>query len=173
MANTYVKIANITVGSGGATTMEFTSIPSTYTDLLIKFSGRDTYAAAVHNIQMTFNNSSTGYTGKNIYSDGTSSGSGGSASPNWMQGTFLNGATSTSNTFSSIEIYIPNYAGSSNKSVSFDAAVENNSTSSGGVSMWAGLWSNTAAITSIKFTSIDAATTSQYSTATLYGIKNS
>jgi hypothetical protein len=133
------------------------------------FSGRDNAAAVFHNIQMIFNNSSTGYTGKNLYGDGSSASSGGTASSTWMQGTYLNGATSTSNAYSNLEIYIPNYAGSSNKSVSFDTVVENNATSAG-VSMWAGLWSNTAAITSIKFTSIDGATTSQYTTATLYGI---
>jgi hypothetical protein len=170
MANTYIQIASITVGSGGATTMEFTSIPSTYTDLIIKFSGRDNASAVVHNIQMIFNNSSTGYTGKNLYGDGSSASSSGTASSTWMQGTYLNGATSTSNTFSNIEIYIPNYAGSANKSASFDSVVENNATSAG-TSLWVGLWSNTAAITSIKFTSIDGATTSQHSTATLYGIK--
>lgn len=172
MATTFVKIATVTVGAGGASAMEFTSIPNTYTDLLIKFSGRDNASAVFHNIQTTFNNSSTGYTGKNLYGDGSSATSGGTASSTWMQGTYLNGATSTSNTFSNIEIYIPNYAGSANKSVSFDSVVENNATSAG-TSLWAGLWSNTAAITSIKFTSLDSATISQYSTATLYGISKS
>jgi hypothetical protein len=40
MANTYEAIATVTVGSGGATDIEFTSIPGTYTDLLIKSSLR-------------------------------------------------------------------------------------------------------------------------------------
>jgi hypothetical protein len=169
MANTYIQIASINVGAGGASTMEFTSIPSTYTDLLIKFSGRDNAAAVTHNIQMIFNNSSTGYSGKYLLGDGSSASSGGTASPTWMQGTYLSGASSTANTYSNLEIYIPNYSGSTNKSVSFDTVLENNATLAI-ASIWAGLWSNTAAITSIKFTSIDGATTSQYTTATLYGI---
>ena len=40
MANTYTLISSVTVGSGGASSIEFTSIPSTYTDLLLNFSGR-------------------------------------------------------------------------------------------------------------------------------------
>jgi hypothetical protein len=173
MANTFIKIASIDVGSGGASTMEFTSIPSTYTDLVLKFSGRDNASAVAHNIQMIFNNSSSGYANRYVYGDGSSTGSGiNGASSTWMQGTYLNGSTSTSNTFTNVEIYIPNYAGSNKKSVTFFTVVENNATSVS-LSSWSGLWSNTAAITSIKFTSIDGATTSQYSTATLYGIKNS
>jgi len=40
MPDTFVKIATVTVGSGGAATMAFSSIPSTYTDLCIKMSSR-------------------------------------------------------------------------------------------------------------------------------------
>jgi hypothetical protein len=40
MANTYTLISSVTVGSGGAANIEFTSIPQTYTDLLYKISGR-------------------------------------------------------------------------------------------------------------------------------------
>ena len=36
MANTYVAIATVTVGSGGAASIDFTSIPATYTDLVVK-----------------------------------------------------------------------------------------------------------------------------------------
>jgi hypothetical protein len=169
MALQLYKIATVEVGSAGATTMEFASIPQGYTDLKLVFSGRDNAAAVTHNIQMIFNNSSTGYSGKYLLGDGSTASSGGTASPTWMQGTYLSGASSTANTYSNLEIYIPNYSGSTNKSVSFDTVLENNATFAI-ASIWAGLWSNTAAITSIKFTSIDGATTSQYTTATLYGI---
>jgi hypothetical protein len=36
MANTYEAIATVEVGSGGASTIDFTSIPSTYTDLVLR-----------------------------------------------------------------------------------------------------------------------------------------
>ena len=38
MAVTFTQIASVTVGSGGAASIDFTSIPSTYTDLCIKTS---------------------------------------------------------------------------------------------------------------------------------------
>jgi hypothetical protein len=40
MATTYEIIASVTVGSGGAANIEFTSIPATYTDLVVLFSAR-------------------------------------------------------------------------------------------------------------------------------------
>jgi hypothetical protein len=67
-------------------------------------------------------------------------------------------------------IYIPNYAGSSNKSVSIDSVTENNAT--GAYSgLTAALFASTAAITSFGIST--GSNFVQYSTATLYGIKNS
>ena len=40
MADTYTLISSVTVGAGGASSIDFTSIPATYTDLLVKFSLR-------------------------------------------------------------------------------------------------------------------------------------
>ena len=82
--------------------------------------------------------------------------------------------TDTPNTFSNGEMYVPNYAGSTQKSASLDSVAENNA-STAYMAMQAGLWTGTAAITSIALTP-DTSTSpsfSQYSTATLYGIKNS
>jgi hypothetical protein len=47
MATTFIKIASVTVGSGGAASMDFTSIPSTYTDLVIKVSTRKVQSAVL------------------------------------------------------------------------------------------------------------------------------
>jgi hypothetical protein len=41
MATTYDLISSVTVGSGGAANIEFTSIPATYTDLVVLFSGQE------------------------------------------------------------------------------------------------------------------------------------
>ena len=59
-------------------------------------------------------------------------------------------SASTSDTFNFSTIYIPNYAGSTNKSISVEFASENNGAAAE-VGAEAGLWSNTAAITSITF----------------------
>ena len=46
MANTFKKIQTVTVGSGGAASIDFTSIPQTYTDLKIVLSARTNRANA-------------------------------------------------------------------------------------------------------------------------------
>jgi hypothetical protein len=169
MAVTYKAIATVTVGSGGAANIEFTSIPGTYTDLSLRLSLRSTQNAVVEGVVVRFNNDTTSgnYSHRRIYGNGASAVSDTSGVP-----VFMDGATASASTFANNEIYIPNYAGSTNKSWSADLAHENNATTAY-VSMVAGLWSNTNAITSIKLTSENAANFVQYSTATLYGIKNS
>ena len=68
-------------------------------------------------------------------------------------------------------IYIPNYSGSTNKSVSIDAVAENNGTS-GFCSFTAGLWSASDAITQITLIA-NGGNMVQHSSVSLYGIRNS
>ena len=172
MANTYTLIASSTVGAGGASSISFSSIPSTYTDLVIKLSTRDTDASANNGyVLMTFNGSTSSYSARQLRGSGSAvvSGLGGTTNIDVAIGGAMDSAGNTTNTFSNIEVVIPNYAGSSYKSTSSDAVGENNATAaySGFV---AGLWSNTAAITSISFA--PTVLFAQYSTAYLYGVKN-
>lgn len=174
MAITYKAIATTTVGSGGASSIEFTSIPQIYSDILIKASLRDNRGdSPVTDIAVTFNGSSSGYSMKQIRGDGSSAGSAQSSGASYIGGLYENTNTTTSNTFSNTEIYIPNYTLSNYKSLSGDSATETNGTTIyvGGI---AGLWSNTSAITSVKLApAVGTLSYVQYSTATLYGIKNS
>jgi len=80
------------------------------------------------------------------------------------------GTSYGANIFSNIEIYIPNYASSNNKSVSVDSASENTS-STNYIGFWAGYWAQTSAITGISLKGSLAFIPN--STAYLYGIKNS
>jgi hypothetical protein len=98
-------------------------------------------------------------------------GNGSSASSNTAELMVINGATSTSSTFNNGELYFPNYLSSSNKSFSIDMVAENNGTT-GYNFLDAVLWSYTEAITSISIVA-NSGTFVQYSTAYLYGIKNS
>lgn len=164
MANTYTLIASSTVGSGGAANIEFTSIPSTYTDLLLKISLRGSFAGVADNITLTINNSAIG-TPKSVFGNGASAVS--NADP-----FVYTASTATASTFGNGEIYIPNYTSSNNKSISADTVSENNATTAY-TFLTAALWSNSAAITSIKLAPADGGTWNQYSTAYLYGIKNS
>jgi len=168
MANTYEAIATVTVGSGGAANIEFTSIPQTYTDLLVKASVRDARTGDIFsNLLIRFNGSSSNLSARRLFGNGTSAAS---SAPSSSIVTVLNGPLSTSNTFSSGEFYIPNYTSANNKSVSTDIVTENNATESY-QELNAGLWSDSSAITSITLLSNYSVNLVQYSTATLYGIK--
>jgi hypothetical protein len=173
MPTTFTKIAAVTVGSGGAANIEFTSIPSTYTDLVIKLSARTNRSAIEEAIDIQFNSSGgTAYSSRRLYGTGSVAASDSGSSQAFTEFYSVNGGTSTGSTFGNAEIYIPNYAGSNNKSLSTDAVTENNATAVT-TGLQAGLWANSAAITSIKLTPASAGSLQQYSTATLYGIKNS
>jgi hypothetical protein len=168
---TMVKIDTVTVGSGGAASIEFTNIPQTYTDLQVVVSPRSSASAITSNLFAQFNGSSTGHTDRYV-------GGAGSGSP--FSGVVLsnnnrlfcgdtNANTSTASTFGSTSIYIPNYTSSSNKSISVDTVSENNAVTAY-AELVAGLFVGSA-ITSIKLTVGDGTPTFlQHSTATLYGI---
>jgi hypothetical protein len=178
MATTYEAIATVTVGSGGAATIEFTSIPSTYTDLCILVSARNTANNSGEEqgqVVLTFNSATTNFSGRALYGYGSGVGSLSSTSDQAIWG-YITSAQATTNTFGNTQFYIPNYAGSSNKSVSVDSVNEHNGTD-GRQNITAGLWSNTAAITTATLKTYDnngsAVNFVQHSSATLYGIKNS
>ena len=175
MANTFTKIASVTVGSGGAANIDLTSIPATYTDLCLKFSVRSTAndisGSIPSDVNVYINNSTSGYSERMLYTDNaTSIGSAATSGSllNWAG--VQNSNSNYASTFSNCEIYIPNYASSNNKSLSSDAIKENNSQGNIQMRFVASLWSNSAAITSIKLVP-DYGNFAQYSTATLYGIK--
>jgi hypothetical protein len=172
MANTFVQIGStVTVGVLGAASIDFGSIPATYTDLQVVYSARGSAVTADRGAFVQFNaDTASNYTYKFVRGDGASATSGGTTTTFLYFGNFP-AATSTANTFGSGSFYIPNYAGSTAKSVSSNSVSENN-----GTSAWhtlaVGLWTGTAAITAIKLYP-ESGNFSQYSTASLYGILKS
>jgi hypothetical protein len=157
------------VGAGGAASITFTSIPATYTDLVVKLSSRAATGGAV-DVLVQFNSDTTGtnYTIRQIQGNGTSvSSSGGSGN---QSGT-SSGSTDTTSTFANSEIYITNYRISSNKNFSTDSVTENNATTAY-QTLRSGIWNNTAAITSISLVHNGGANFAQHSTAYLYGVSN-
>jgi hypothetical protein len=170
MSNTYTLLETITVGAAGASSVTFNSIPQTgYTDLVLKVSWRTTAAVTANIGYITFNADTTGYSHKFVQGNGATADSGGYTGANSKNSGIIPGSSATANTFSNNEIYIPNYRGSTYKSYSIDSTGENNATTSYAM-LLAGLWSNTAAITSIKFEEQNGATLAQYSTFSLYGV---
>jgi len=160
-------IASQVVGSGGAASVTFSSIPNTYTDLLISLSTRNDTSSS-NTMYIALNGSTSSFTFKQLFGDGGAAHSG-SGSTNEIG--VSNSAAYTASTFSNTSIYIPNYTSSNYKSISVDTVVENNATTSYAL-FYASLWSNTAAVTSVSFT-LTSGNFAQYSTAYLYGIKNS
>ena len=167
MANTFELIASNTVGSGGSASIDFTSIPSTYTDLVLKISGRISIAQIYGSFWLNINGTTTNRSYRYLEGNGASASSGSGTNTNISTG---EGNSNTANTFANVELYFPNYAGSSNKSFSVDSVGENNATTSY-MDLYAQLWSSTAAINQLTILP-ESGTILQYSTAYLYGVKN-
>ena len=177
MANpTMSLIASNTVGSGGVSSVTFSSIPATYTDLKIVVSPKSSYTGSYYdNMLMTFNGVGSAYSFLRFIGIGGGTSTDGpftSQSVIYIGEIDASGGSITSNTFSNNEIYIPNYTTSNYKSISIDKTLENNSSSNYILGFVAGLWSNTSAISSITFTNASGSFV-QYSTFYLYGISSS
>jgi hypothetical protein len=169
MANTYTLIASSTVGSGGAASIDFQSIPATYTDLCLKLSLRSAGASTWDSALLQINTSSSDMSSKYLSGNGSTVVSGSLSS--FYLGD-INAASSTSDTFTNQEIYLPNYTAAINKSGSIDSVAEQNA-SAGFNQLFANLWSQTTAINRLTIVSNNGFNLVQYSTAYLYGIKNS
>ena len=170
MANTFELISSYTVGSGGSTSIDFNSIPSTYTDLCFKISVRITRSGYVGDIlNISFNGTSTNESSRRL--EGAGSGTPTSASNSLLLAYQGSTTDATASTFGNGELYIPNYAGSTNKSASNDGVSENNGTTAY-AGFAANLWSNTAAINQVTFTPDGGSNFVQYSTIYCYGVKN-
>ena len=161
---TMTLIETKTLGSTQAA-IEFTSIPSDGTDLLMLVSPRFSTANADEPIRININGSSSDFTHRILYGFPTSVGS---QAPTTYFG-WANTTANTSDTFSNIAIYFPNYAGSTNKSFSAESVQEANTTSVG-LTIGAGLWSQTTAINSITFYGTNGASLVSGSTISLYKI---
>lgn len=165
MPANYVLLAEQTVSQPVAS-VTFSNIPQTgYTDLIVNYSMRSTFTSGTGNtIQVSFNNSTSSFSDKNVYGSGTSAASSSSARNIGATPS----ATALANTFGNGCLYIPNYTSSNFKSFTVDAVQENN-TSEAYNQLHSGLWSNTSAITSITITS-NVNSIAQFSTFYLYGV---
>jgi hypothetical protein len=165
MPANYVLLEKITVGAAGASSVTFSGIPQTgYTDLVVKVSARQTTGDVAY-ANLRFNGSTTGYSYRSIEGDGSTAASYTSSAAAYG---ITNTSAYTANTFNNVEFYVPNYTGSNNKSWSSDSVTETNATGAY-ADLIAGLWSNSAAITSIQLFP-NTGNFVQYSTFYLYGV---
>lgn len=165
-----IPIATVTVSNGTTTSIDFSSIPSTYTDLMIKTSmrGSSNNAGNTLGLYIKINNATTNLSWRNLGNSNNSMFSQ-TNTTNYTR-TSINDTGSTASTFSNADFYFPNYASSKYKSFSIDSVVETNGSTPIDNEMVAFLWSSTSAINQITFTP-ESTYFAQYSTATLYGIQ--
>lgn len=155
-------VSTVTVGSGGAASIEFTNIPQTGKDLLVLYSARGTGTGTY--VEWNINNQGIGtnltgrlltrYGANLIYTEA-------------RYGEYANApSNSTSDTFGSASIYMTNYTSSSNKSMSSDWTWENNATNND-MGITASQWAQTTAITSFTIRA-NSGVFAQNTTASLY-----
>jgi hypothetical protein len=166
MPANYVLLERIELNASAAS-VTFANIPqSGYTDLKVVFSGRiitsgpDSNPWTATGVQLNSTNSSSQ---KQLFGTGSATGSDSNTSP-----IFVTDTNATASTYSSGEIYIPNYLSSNQKSVSIDVVTENNATAAVTI-FWAGLYNVTAAVSSVTFTG-STYTFDANSTFSLYGL---
>lgn len=169
LAGDFESIATITVGSGGAASVTFSSIPATFTHLQIRFIARTT---ASNNIQVYFNtdSSNTNYAFHNVRGDGATASALAFASGVGNALLLVNeGSSITANTFGAGVVDILDYA-NTNKYTTARSLGGNDNNGSGVVGLNSKLWLNTAAVNSIELLS-SGNNLQQYSHFALYGIK--
>lgn len=169
----YESIATVTVGSGGAANIEFTSIPSTYTHLQLRCILRMTSGAnnQLGGGKVTFNSDTTSanYTFHRLIGDGSSASSYGQDTLDFILRTAQNAATASVFPASIVDIF--NYKDTNQyKTVRALTGGDLNNTA-GILGLFSQLWENTNAITSIKLEPSEG-NWAQYSHAALYGIKS-
>lgn len=165
MATTYEPIATTTLGSA-TSSYTFSSIPSTYTDLVLVASLNGSTGTA---IKVQFNSDTgTNYSLTRLVGDGLNTiSSSQTNSTSIIYG--YNGVPTTSNEFAPVIMNIQNYANTTTYKTMLSRFNNANSTS-GSTDAIVGLWRSTSAITSVTVAT-NSGTFSTGSTFTLYGIK--
>jgi hypothetical protein len=160
MASTYEPIATTTLGSAAAS-YTFSSIPNTYTDLVLIVSAKLTSGGAANHYYRVNSDTGSNYSTTRLYGTGTTAGS-----DRGTNLTYIFGGDITANEPVADIIQFNNY---SNTTTYKTILVRNNPVSSA-VHAIVGLWRSTSAINSITATT-PSSTFAVGSTFTLYGIK--
>jgi hypothetical protein len=171
VTNSYESIATTTVGSGGTSTVTFSSIPSTYKHLQVRIIGKTNRALNRDGAKVTFNSdTSSSYIDHYLYGTGSSAAAGYDAAAPASGIYRLSGNTSATDIFGAIVYDILDYANTNKyKTCRYLGGVDLNG--AGEIYFGSNLYIKTNAISSITFAPIVGTSFLQYSQFALYGIK--
>jgi hypothetical protein len=169
----FESIATVTVGSGGSSTITFSSIPATYTHLQIRLIGRSDRAGVASGDWITFRfNSDTGsnYSIHGLIGDGASASGTNTINTTSMEAYRVAGAASTASAFGAINTDILDYA-NTNKYKTLRALGGFDNNGSGFIALYSGAWRSTSAVSTITITPGAGSNFVQHSQFALYGVK--
>jgi hypothetical protein len=174
MATSYYKIAEVIVGGGGTTNIDFTSIPQTYKDLFMicNLRGNASTTFSVPKLQFNADYSDSIMTNRMLRAENATANN-----DTTSAGLVIRrapGGSNTANMFGSSTIWIANYASSTtHKFFEGFSTCPSDSQSTSAIGISGCVWASTSAITSIRIADDNGNGFAQYSSAFLYGIKNS
>jgi hypothetical protein len=173
-ATSFESIATVSVGSGGAVNVEFTSIPATFTHLQIRGIGRSEDAGATGDTIRIRVNGDTGsnYSTHALGGDGASAyAAQAAASQTSGYGTAIPRNGQTASSFGGTVIEILDYTNTNKYKTIRNLGGSDVNGSGGNIIFGSTAWLSTSAITSITLFPATATDFAQYSQFALYGIK--
>lgn len=168
----YELIERITVGSGGSSSVTFSSIPQTYRHLQLRAAAKTNRSDNQDIICMRYN-SDTGsnYAYHILYGNGSSAGADSNTSTGTPWSGIIAGQTDAANMFGAVITDILDYARTDRyKTMRSLNGTDQNSTA-GRIYFSSNLWQSTSAISTLTVTPVYGTSFSQYSNFALYGIK--
>jgi len=167
----YESIATVSIGSGGAATATFSSIPSTYKHLQVRLITRNDRANTLDGLYMRFNSDSgTNYSDHFLRGSGSAVDANADVSSAYMLMGTVPASSATASVFAGGVIDVLDYA-DSNKYKTVRNLLGYDANGSGYVGLFSGNWRSTSAVTSITLGSTNGSGFLQYSSFALYGIK--
>lgn len=162
--STYTPIATTTLGSA-TSSISFTSISSSYTDLVLVF-GYKANTANQPTLKLTFNGATSGYSGTQLTGNGSAAASYRNTSASFISIARVVGTPASSGNTATILINLQNYS----NTTTYKTVLARASAADTGTEADVGLWQNTAAITQFDITTATANDFASGTTFNLYGI---
>ena len=170
MPGSFESIATVSVGSGGASNVEFTNIPNNYAHLQIRYTARTSRVATAEDIDLQLNSdTANNYSWHIIYGDGVNPVIATGTSTYRMIVPGVASANATAGIFGSGVVDILDYT-STNKFKTVRSLGGNERNIAGEIMFESGNWRSTSAITSLKLTPSSGSNFAQYSHFALYGV---